>query len=178
MSFTQDPYRYKKIERVVFRPGNFYQFRYLNYENDPEPLIYYLNYRNAINEDTGRLHRYIQGINFHYIPMGKRLTFVTNWLNFVEKNKSFLFSNFLQIWKELKRRYGFLEVAYRRYLTEPTGLIKNVSYIKRSLVVPMVKGSIEKDFSFYERYIFMKKYREFNKLVSRNCGKTKLLKRD
>lgn len=178
MGFSQKPYRNVNISRVVFSPGNFYHFSYLNYEHDPKPLIYYLNYRDAIYEETGRLHRYIQGINFHYVPMDKRIRFLEEWLMFVDKNKSILFANFLKLWPELKKRYRFLEVAYRRYLTQPGGLIRNIQHIKNSLVIPMVKGTIERDFSMADRYIFLSKYKEFNKYISRNGVKNKLIKRD
>ena len=165
MEFTQIPYRYVKLSRVVFKPGHFYQFKYLNFENDPEPLIYYLNFRNATNVKTGKIHKYIQGINFHYIPMSKRVKFVTDWLNFTQKHNSIISSNFLMLWKELIRRYPFLEGSYRRYLVEPVGIIKNVEDIKTDLVIPMVKGSIERDFSFRDKFLFYKKYKEFNKSV-------------
>lgn len=175
MDFTQPLNRYVKVNDILLKPGNFYQFNYLNYENDPKPLIYYLNYRDAINIKTKKYHKYIQGINFHYIPMGNRIRFVANWLKFVEMNKSILLSNFLQLWTQLVRRYPFLENAYRRYLLEPKGLMRNMYHIKTDLVVPMVKGSLEKDFTFNDRLIFLKKYREFNKTVNTNNVKVKFL---
>lgn len=179
MDFTQLPNRYVKINDVLFKPGHFYQFNYLNYENDPEPLIYYLNYRDAINVKTRKYHKYIQGINFHYIPMGNRLRFVTEWLSFVEKNRSIVLSNFLQLWTQLVKKYPFLENSYRRYLLEPRGLLRNIYHIKTDVVVPMVKGSLEKDFTFNDRLIFLKKYKEFNKSINKNNVKIKFLnKRD
>ena len=119
-NFSNRLWRYKTIDKLVLEPGNFYQFRYLNYENDPYPLIYYLNHRNAINFETGHFHKYIQGINFHYIPRQYRMQFAEKWLKYVEKRKITIQSEFMLMWQKMSILYPFLATAYRRYLTYPS----------------------------------------------------------
>lgn len=175
--YTQNPFKYKLIEKVILTPGNFYQFKYVNFENDPFPLIYYLNCVNSLNKKTGHFHRYIQGINFHYIPKANRLFFLESWLAYIEKNEHFIQNNFLKLWTALNTKYDFLKTCYRRYFTFPIGYINNIQGIKKSLIIPMVKGSMEQDFSFHDKLIFATKYREFNKVVNTNKKKIKINKK-
>jgi len=46
---------YKKIKhnKVTFREGYCYRFKYSAYENDPEPLIFFINAIKGIHPNTG-----------------------------------------------------------------------------------------------------------------------------
>jgi hypothetical protein len=69
---------YKKIKHnnVVFREGYCYRFNYAAFENDPQPLIFFISAIKGIHPRTGHQWRLMQGININYIPRKDRRRFV------------------------------------------------------------------------------------------------------
>lgn len=133
----------KKHNGVVFKSGFVYEFHYSAFENDPQPLIIFLNAIEGKHPNTGNQWRLIQGINLHYIPRKDRKKFIDLWMsNLLLSN-----GNIKLTWKMVKARYPYLQLGIRRYLLNPKYYIRNPREIPVDRIESLVKGSMWKDFS-------------------------------
>ncbi len=129
-------------EKEILRSGDCYSFRYTAFENDPEPLILFLNGIYGLHPNTGHQWRLIQGINLNYIPRAKRKEFVKVWRKVMSTGKSFKVT-----WQYIKRTFPFVVPAIRRYLLFPRYYIRNVKYIPPDKYDDEIVRSWWKDFS-------------------------------
>lgn len=132
----------KKHQKITFKTGYFYKFKYQGYRNDPEPIIIFINAISGINPKTGNQHRYIQAINLNYIPRKDRKKFVNDWIEYYNKTQNVRFT-----WKLIQRRYKYIKFGIRRYFYIPNYYIHKVRYIPFEDVQKEVVKSLFKDFS-------------------------------
>ncbi len=128
--------------RVSFKSGHVYRFKYLNYENDPEPTIICINAIRGIHPKTRRMHNYIQGINFTYIPRNQRKAFAKVWKETLDRNKG----HTLLTWKLIKRKWPWMKLAIRRYVLG-AGYIRNPREFLGDEMEIAIIGTWRKDFS-------------------------------
>ena len=114
----------KKFGGTTFTSGSFYSFKYKGWENDPEPMIIFINSISGIHENTGNQHRYIQGINLNYIQRDQRKKFIETYLKERERNVNLKFT-----WQKIGRSYSYIQWAIRRYFYMPKSYIKNLNEI-------------------------------------------------
>lgn len=118
------------VKRIPYRngelhSGRFYLFKYLAFENDPEPLGLLANICLGVHESTGHMHNYFQMINFNYLPMQLRLPIYKSWINTVNKNESFAHKYFRNFWTKINSVYP-IDFSLRRYRLYPPNLIQNL----------------------------------------------------
>lgn len=130
----------KKVNKVTFKSGQFYQFKYRAFLHDPHPMIIFVNAIQGIHS-SGNQHRYLQGINLNYIPKRDRTKFVKDFMRLNAKN------DIKFTWKLIQRRYPYIAFAVRRYFYMPTTYITELTHIPEELVENAVKGTWHKDFS-------------------------------
>lgn len=135
-------YRTRGVGTVWFKTGHVYTFRYLNYQNDPKPLIICINSVYGIYPRTKHKHNYVQGINFSYIPRNKRKDFIRVWLKMWDTTHG----HAILSWKMIRKRFPYLQTAIRRYLLTG-GMIRELKEIPYEEVEGAVIGSMVKDFS-------------------------------
>ena len=131
-----------KYGRGGFKSGHIYNFRYTNYENDPEPTVICLCAVKGVHERTGHRHNYIQAINFTYIPRSQRKQFVKIWVHLMKSTKGHM----LLSWTMIEKRWPFMKIAIRRY-TLDGGLIQTHREIPVDDIESAVMGTWHKDFS-------------------------------
>lgn len=135
--------RYIKKEKTFwFRTGYIYSFRYKNYENDPTPTIIVINAISGKHPVTGHKHNYLQGINFSYIPRGRRKWFINKWRTVMEKYNG----NVRFTWPFIVRKYPWMIIAIRRYLLG-MNYIKKPIHIKYEFLDKYVEQKIIRDYS-------------------------------
>lgn len=66
----------KKHKGTTLQSGHFYKFKYVAFENDPSPMVIFLNAIEGLHPRTGHQWRLIQAINLNYIPRRDRRRFV------------------------------------------------------------------------------------------------------
>jgi hypothetical protein len=66
----------KKSHGITWKSGHIFSFKYTPFQNDNKPLIIVLNIIEGIHPNTGHQHRYIQGLNLHYVPRKDRKRFI------------------------------------------------------------------------------------------------------
>jgi hypothetical protein len=131
--------------------GRCYKFKYSNYQNDAQPVIFFLYAIKGINPNTGHKWDLIQGINLHYIPASQRRAFVVDWSDVLARSKMV---HFHWQWNMLMKKYPYMKLATRRYLLKPASYIQNLTEVKaEQLAGELLKGE-KKDFS----KIALKKY--------------------
>lgn len=134
----------KTLNGQKLQSGHFYTFRYGNYENDPQPLIIFINAIVGINDSTGHYWNLFQGINLHYISRNKRRVFLNDWLRIYDHTKG----NLKFTWQLITKQYPYLALAIRRYILNTTrGFIIDLREIKRDNISSTVLGSLPKDYS-------------------------------
>ncbi len=69
-------YKTLKVDGVQLKQGYFYSFRYSPYQEDPTPMIIFINGIKGLHPNTKHQWRLIQGINLNYIPRGDRKQFI------------------------------------------------------------------------------------------------------
>jgi len=148
-----------KHNNVLLRSGYVYSFSYIPYQNDPKPLIIFLNAITGINPKTGHQWRLIQGINLHYLPRHNRVLFGSEWQLFFEKSKY----NVRLTWQLIKHKYPYIEIGIRRYNLKPNYYIKNLKEIEPKNMKKEIQGSLIKDFS-------IKKLMDLGKKLRRKTG--------
>ncbi|MFW6129857.1 MAG: hypothetical protein ACOC56_01660 [Atribacterota bacterium] len=132
----------KKHGGVTFKGGQCYTFSYNAYENDPNPLVFFMYAIVGINPKTGHQWRLIQCINLNYIPRGQRKLFVSVWKNKMAKSKSVKLT-----WEYVIKNFPFMKNAIRRYMLKPNYYIRKVKYIPPDKYEEEIIKSWAKDFS-------------------------------
>lgn len=133
-----------------------YKFRYLNYENDPNPHLLALYRIKGVHPTSGNMWNLLQGINLNYVPRGQRRAFVKDALDTLNRSKlDFKFS-----WHVLMMKYPFLSIATRRYYLQPTSYIQNLEYIPPEKMEEELIRNLHRDYSFVKMRSIAKKYRQ------------------
>jgi len=141
---------------VWFKSGHIYNFRYTNYENDPEPTVICLCAVKGVHEKTGHRHNYIQAINFTYIPRRQRKQFVRVWTQLMKDTKGHV----LLSWQMVEKRWPFMKIAIRRYILDK-GYIQTQKEIPLEDIEKVVVGTWHKDFSLKAARKYMNVLRKF-----------------
>lgn len=131
-----------RFKQQVFISGYFYSFKYTNYENDPYPIIIFINAIKGVNKSTGHEWNLIQGINLNYVPRRDRKKFADLWMKEMERT-----NNAKLTWEKVKTRYPYIKHGIRRYLLKPSSYIHNPKTINFEDVQNAVVKSWGKDFS-------------------------------
>jgi hypothetical protein len=148
-----------RMNGVRWRSGHIYTFRYNAWQHDPNPTIILMYRIRGIHPNTGHQWRLIQGINFSYIPRSHRKVFASQWLEtFAESNGNAEFTYSL-----MKRRYPWMSIGIRRYLTKPAYYIQNPEEIPPESMEDAIIDTWMKDFSKKVKLDLMKKYRSVKK---------------
>jgi len=113
-----------KHDNVWFKSGNFYSFKYGNYEEDPNPTIIFISGIRGTHPTSGNQWNLIQGINLNYIPRKDRKRFVSEWKKYIENGKSVRFT-----WGKVVRDYPYLKLSIRRYLLRPVYVIRWLLFV-------------------------------------------------
>lgn len=158
------------LNRVTWKSGHFYSFRYRAWANDPKPLIILFYRITGVNPNTGHQWRLFQGINLNYIPRPHRRMFVNQWLHQYEmSNGDIRFT-----YEDMKRRYPWMKYGIRRYMTKPTYYVQNPIEIPFDNVEEAVLSTYNKDFSEKVKRELASKYKrvmsrtkEHNKKVNK-----------
>lgn len=132
----------KKINGTTFKEGHCYEFNYQAYQNDPKPLIFFINSIFGTHPNTGHQWRLIQAININYIPRKDRKRFVEVWEKEMSKGKGVEFS-----WSRIKSQFPYIEEGIRRYSFKPNYFIRNIRYIPPDKWREEVVKAWHKDFS-------------------------------
>ena len=104
------------VKGTLLGNGRCYKFKYLNYEHDPSPCIFFLYAIRGVNPSTGHKWDLIQAINLNYLPRAVRKKFVADWGDTLKRSKG----DFKMMWKTLMLKYPYMKIATRRYLLTPT----------------------------------------------------------
>lgn len=136
---------HKKIRHnnVTFKEGHAYEFSYQAYQNDPSPIIFFINAIKGTHPSTNHQWRLMQGINISYISRKDRKRFVKKWRDEMNKSKGDV--NFT--WNRVKREFPYLKLYIRRYMLKPNYYIRNIKYIPPEQWDKAVVKSWTKDFS-------------------------------
>ena len=92
---------------------------------------------------TGRQWRFIQAINFTYVPRSMRKAFANEWVRVFERTNG----NVRFTWDIVKRKYPYLKHAVRRYFYSPTYYISKLQSIPFEDMENVIISTWSKDFS-------------------------------
>ena len=135
---------YKEISKnkVRLKQGHFYKFKYSPYQNDPSPILLWINAIKGTHPTSGKQWNLIQGINLNYISRRERRQFVDLWKKEMERTGRFDIT-----WDRVKRQFPYMQKSFRRYLLSPAYYIRDLEYIPYDKVDQEVTKSWFKDFS-------------------------------
>jgi len=151
---------------VSLKSGHFYSFeRYDRYENDPSPMILFMYALQGVHPNTGHFHSYIQAWNLSYIPKRLRKQTIQQFIKLAARLETGGYRQKIRVTHDWFPAY--LDVAVRRYLTRPPGLIKGVKEIPFEFIEQALADIEHKD---YSKIAIMKKARQ---LVQRNMFRVK-----
>ncbi len=153
----------KKFGGVQWKSGHVYKFKYHAWHNDPEPIILFMYAFAGVNPSTGHEWRFIQGVNFSYIPRTHRRAFISRWLVIWEQSNG----NFQLTWDRLVTEFPYLKNAVRRYFYKPTYYIKNPMEIPLEDMENVVVSTWSKDFSKKLRTNLIQKMRRAKSSIRR-----------
>jgi len=148
------------------RTGHLYSFRYKRFQYDPEPTVIVLYAVGGTHPKTGNRHNYIQAINLNYITRGKRREFVAAWTQMLKQYGG----NVIFTWNMVKRKYPYLQVAFRRYSLD-RGIIVKLKEIPLEEINQAVVGTWAKDYSKQAMMSLISKYRKAKKSLDINTIK-------
>jgi hypothetical protein len=129
--------------RVTWQSGAVYNFAYQNWQNDPTPMIVFINGVFGVNPSSGHRWNLIQGINFSYIDRSLRKMFAEEWMKILKKERI----NAQFSWQRIMVNWPFLHDAIRRYLLLPEYLISNVVRVYPKDIKDALIGSWSKEFT-------------------------------
>lgn len=111
------------VGNVVFKSGNFYEFEYNRFENDPKPMIVFMYLVQGIHPTSGHYHNYIQAVNLSYIPKKLRATWVKRWIDthWNPRTQTAREGIRLDYYRDID---SYLHVAVRRYFIKGGNIIK------------------------------------------------------
>jgi hypothetical protein len=153
----------KRFNGIQWKSGHFYKFKYQAWENDPEPVILLMYSFAGIHPNTGHEWRFIQGINFTYIPRTHRKAFVNRWMMEWEHTNG----NFQLTWQRLSNDYPMVKDAVRRYFYKPSYYITKAIEIPMEDIDSVVVGTWSKDFSKKVRTNLVQKMRRVKQNIQR-----------
>lgn len=162
-----------KFQKIWWKSGHFYTFRYSNYYEDPEPVIVLLYKFSGTHPSTGRQWRFIQCINLNYVPRDIRKKFVLTWKDeLIRRN-----GNVSLTWENIKTRFPGIanSNAIRRYFYSPSYYIQKPKYIELDNVEDVVISSWHKDFSKKLKRAAIRKVKSARKLVKKRGGVSSIL---
>jgi hypothetical protein len=133
----------KKLHGVTFRSGHIYSFKYQAWQNDPKPTIIFMYAFAGTHPSTGRQWRFIQAINFTYVPRSMRKAFANEWINIFERSNG----NVKFTWNKVKSKYPYLKHAIRRYFYTPGYYISDLNHIPFENMEEVIVSTWSKDFS-------------------------------
>lgn len=145
----------KTSHGVTWKSGHIYSFKYNAWENDPEPVIIFMYAFEGRHPKTGNQWRFIQGINFTYVPRAIRKKFAKIWLKEFERTGG----NTRFTYQKMKRRYPGLKHATRRYMYTPRSRITKVIEIDFGEWQKAITSTLRKDFSKKVRSSLVRKFR-------------------
>jgi len=145
----------KKFHGVMLKSGYIYTFRYSSWINDPTPTIIFMYSLEGTHPRTGHQFRFLQAINFTYIPRSMRRSFANEWTRvFQQTNGNVQFT-----WEIVKRRYPYLKHAVRRYFIKPTYYITKLQEIPFEDMEKVIVSTWSKDFSRKIKVSLLQKFR-------------------
>ena len=136
------------------------------WHNDPEPIILFMYAFTGRHPTTGHEWRFIQGINFSYIPRTHRRAFISRWLATWEQTNG----NFQLTWERLVAEFPYLKNAVRRYFYKPSYYIKNPIEIPLEDMESVVVSTWSKDFSKKLRTNLVQKMRRAKANIRQGLG--------
>lgn len=122
--------------------GRFYLFKYANFKVDPYPLILYMNSHYGVYPNTGHLHRYIQGINIHYLPKHLRLPFYEKWTK-LNRNERWTKKNFQTFYSHLIKDIPNIDFCIRRYFYRPNEYITSLVPMHQDLLIDYLTNPLK-----------------------------------
>jgi len=99
--------------RGPLKSGQFYSFRYLRYQNDPDPTVLFLYYIRGVNPNTKNRWGHLQCINLNYLSPGQRIRFFNTYKKSIRGKIARTLGRV--DWKMINKRYPELIFATRRY---------------------------------------------------------------
>lgn len=133
-----------KYRGIIFEGGHFYTFKYLRWENDPEPLALFMYALRGVHPKTGHYWNLLQMFNLAYVPKKLRKNLVKEYVNMNINIRTYKPKTRLRIGPGYFP--SFLDVAYRRYLLKPPGLIQNPREISFEIIDAELAGIAKKDY--------------------------------
>lgn len=152
----------KKFKNVVWRSGQVYKFKYQAWQNDPEPVIVFMNAYSGRHPTTQHEWHFFQGINFTYIPRPQRRQFAEAWVREWESGNRPNFS-----WDTILTRYPYLKNAIRRYFYKPNYYITDVVQVPLEDMEDVIVSTWSRDFSKKLKTSLVQKYRKARRNTSR-----------
>ena len=144
----------KKIKNIKMKSGNAYSFRYVAWENDPNPTIIFLNAFSGNHPNTGRQWRFIQGLNLTYISRKYRKRFVKDWQRILGNTKDVKLT-----YKKVSIKYPYLINSIRRYFYTPSYYITNLQEIPWDQMEKAIVSTWSRDFSKKVKTSLLNKFR-------------------
>jgi hypothetical protein len=151
----------KRHSGITMKSGRIYSFRYQAWEHDPTPLIIMLYALEGIHPNTGHQWRFIQAINFSYVPRAQRKRFAKDWVETLKRSRDPRFT-----WELVKRKYPYLEIAVRRYFFKPKYYIQNLKEVPLDDTESAIVSTWNKDFSKRAMMKLASKYKKASKFMS------------
>lgn len=145
----------KKFSNVTWISGHIYSFKYNAWENDPEPVIIFMYAFDGTHPKSGRQWRFIQGINFTYVPRGIRKQFAKTWVKEWNRSKG----NTRFTYQKVKRRYPGIMHATRRYMYSPSARISKAKEISFLDWQAAITSTLRKDFSKKVKASLVRKFK-------------------
>lgn len=156
----------KKFQRIIWKSGHIYKFRYTAWANDPEPVILLMYAYSGRHPNTGHEWHFFQGINFTYIPRAQRRDFAKRWMIAWEQTNG----NFQLTWGRILAEFPYLKNAVRRYFYNPSYYIQHPMEIPMEDMESVIVSTWSKDFSKKLRTSLVQKMRKARKNVSRGLS--------
>jgi hypothetical protein len=158
MAQLQRQYK-KKIGGVTFKSGGIYKFDYSNWQHDPRPVIIFMYAYRGYHPNTGREWRFIQGINFTYVPRAFRRLFATIWISKYGAATTFKRGQLDFTWDMVLRSYRYLRPALRRYFYTPNYYMTNIEEVPFENWEKEIMSTMSKDFSKKVRGALKQKFK-------------------
>lgn len=152
----------KTFQKIQWKSGHVYKFKYSSWRNDPEPVIILIYAISGTHPNTGHEHTYFQGINFSYIPRPQRREFAKKWMREWQLTNG----NVEFTWQKVLQEYPNLSSAVRRYFYSPNYYISNAMEVPLEDMEDVIVSTWSKDFSKKIKSSLINKYKQ----VVKNSG--------
>ena len=145
-----------KFKGVQWMSGYLYQFHYGPFQNDPRPLVIWLNKISGVYDKTGHEWRLFTCLNLNYIPRSDRKRFGEVWCKTLHQHRDTVLT-----WSIVQRVFPYLSGCVRRYQFSPVHYINNPIFIPFEDMESVIQGGIIRDYSNKIRMYLGKKFRNF-----------------